>query len=133
MVPCRPPLPSSRPRRPPRHRSRQPLASGVPLLDPAAYSKLQALVRIMRDSGALLTTGTDLTNPWIIPGESLHQEFELLVAAGLSPSQVSGENAARALRSRDVGLIEPGRVADLVLLTTNPLNNIANTRSIQWL
>jgi imidazolonepropionase-like amidohydrolase len=89
----------------------------------------------MRDSGVLLTTGTDLTNPWVIPGESLHQEFELLVAAGLSPSDVlkmTGENAARALRSDDVGLIEAGRTADLVLLTRDPLSGIANTRTIQW-
>lgn len=40
-----------------------------------AYPKMQALVRMMRDAGVLLTTGTDLTNPWIIPGEGLHQEF----------------------------------------------------------
>ena len=101
----------------------------------AAYPKLQALVRMMRDAGVLVTTGTDLTNPWVIPGESLHQEFELLVAAGLSPSEVlemTGQNAARALRSNDVGLIEPGRLADLVLLSANPLEDIANTRTIQW-
>ncbi|WP_164934282.1 amidohydrolase family protein [Bradyrhizobium guangzhouense] len=101
----------------------------------AAYPKLQTLVLMMRDAGVLLTTGTDLTNPWIIPGESLHQEFELLVAAGLSPSVVlkmTGENASRALRSNDVGLIQPGRFADLVLLTNNPLDNIANTRAIRW-
>jgi imidazolonepropionase-like amidohydrolase len=101
----------------------------------AAYPKLQALVRMMRDAGVLLTTGTDLTNPWIIPGESLHQEFELLVAAGLSPSEVlkmTGENAARALRSNETGLIAEGRRADLVLLAANPLQDIANTRSIRW-
>jgi hypothetical protein len=53
----------------------------------------------MRDAGVLLTTGTDLTNLWIIPGEGLHQEFQLLVAAGLSPAEVlsmTGENAALA-------------------------------------
>jgi imidazolonepropionase-like amidohydrolase len=101
----------------------------------AAYPKLQALVRMMRDAGVVLTTGTDLTNPWIIPGESLHREFELLAAAGLSPSEVlkmTGENAARALRSNDVGLIEAGRLADLVLLGANPLQNISNTRTIRW-
>jgi imidazolonepropionase-like amidohydrolase len=101
----------------------------------AAYPKMQGLVRMMRDANVLLTTGTDLTNPWVIPGESLHQEFELLVAAGLSPSEVlkmTGENAARALRSNDVGVIEAGRLADLVLLASNPLDNIGNTRSIRW-
>jgi hypothetical protein len=101
----------------------------------AAYPKMQTLVRMMRDAGVLLTTGTDLTNPWIIPGESLHQEYELLVAAGPSPSEVlkmTGENAARVLRSNDVGGIEAGRLADLVLLTANPLDNISNTRTIRW-
>lgn len=101
----------------------------------AAYPKLQALVRRMKDAGVLLVTGTDVTNPWVIPGESLHQEFELLVDAGLSPSDVlvmTGMNAAKALRSDEVGIIAPGRRADLVLLTANPLDSIGNTRSIRW-
>ena len=96
---------------------------------------MQAFVRLMREPGRPVTTGTDLTNPWVIPGASLHQEFELLAQAGLSPSEVlkmTGENAAKALRSNDVGLIETGRFADLVLLSDDPTANISNSRSIQW-
>lgn len=101
----------------------------------AAYPKLQALVRRMKDAGVLLVTGTDLTNPWVIPGESLHREFELLVGSGLAPSDVlamTGMNAAKALGSDEVGIVAPGRRADLVLLTANPLEAISNTRSIRW-
>lgn len=80
--------------------------------------KMQALVKLMHDRGVLLTTGSDLTNLWVIPGESLHQDFELLVGAGLPPSmmlKMTGANAARALRRNDIGLVAPGRRADLVL------------------
>jgi hypothetical protein len=101
----------------------------------AAYPKMQALVRLMRDRGVPLTTGTDVTNPWVIPGESLHQEFELLRDAGLTPREIlraAGELAARALRRSDVGVIETGRRADLVLLDADPLRDIRNTRRIAW-
>ena len=97
--------------------------------------KLQALVRRMHDRGVLLTTGSDLTNPWVIPGESLHQEFELLVEAGLAPAAVlrmTGENAARALGRNDVGVVEAGRRADLVLLAADPMRSISNSRRIVW-
>jgi len=101
----------------------------------AAYPKLQALVRALAEGGVSLTTGTDLTNPWVIPGESLHQEFELLADAGFPPREIlkmTGENGARALRRTDVGVIEPGRRADLVLLRADPLTDIRNTRRIEW-
>jgi imidazolonepropionase-like amidohydrolase len=100
-----------------------------------AYPKMQALVRLLRDRGVLLTTGTDVTNPWVIPGESLHQEFELLRDAGLTPREIlriTGETAARALRRSDVGVIEAGRRADLVLLDADPAGDIRNTRRIAW-
>lgn len=101
----------------------------------AAYPRMQAFVRALRDGGVLLTTGTDVTNPWVIPGESLHQEFELLRDAGFTPDQIlrmTGENAARALGRPDVGVIEAGRRADLVLLDADPSRDIRNTRRIVW-
>lgn len=97
--------------------------------------KLGALVRRMHAAGVLLTTGSDLTNEWIIPGESLHQEFELLREAGLPPAAIlrmTGENAARALRRDDIGVVAAGRRADLVLLSANPLEDIRNTRRQVW-
>lgn len=101
----------------------------------AAWPKMLGWVKRMSDAGVLLVSGTDLTNEWIAPGEGLHREFELLAAAGLTPGQIlrmTGANAAEALRSQDVGIIEPGRRADLVLLSADPFANISNTRSIVW-
>ncbi len=100
-----------------------------------SYPKLQALMGLLRDRGVTLTTGTDLTNPWVIPGESLHQEFELLRDAGFTPAEIlrmTGENAANALHRSDIGMIRTGRMADLVLLDGNPLKDIRNTSRIVW-
>lgn len=99
------------------------------------WPKLLAYVRRLHQANVLLTTGSDITNPWVIPGESLHQEMEYLVEAGIAPSavlQIAGENAARALRREDIGVIEPRRRADLILLSRDPRLDIRNTRSIVW-
>ncbi len=101
----------------------------------AAVPTLHAFVRALSAGGIRLTTGTDVTNPWVIPGESLHQEFDLLVHAGFTPRdvlQMTWTNGARALRRHDVGAVQPGRRADLVLLRNNPLTDIRNTRGIVW-
>jgi imidazolonepropionase-like amidohydrolase len=64
----------------------------------------------------------------------LHNELELLVQAGLTPLealQTATRNAAQYLgREYDLGTIEPGKLADLVLLDANPLADIRNARKI---
>jgi len=70
--------------------------------------------------------------PFFVPGPSLHDELSLLVKAGLSPMEaLEAATRTRALLGlKDVGTIEPGMMADLVLLDANPLQNIENTQRI---
>ncbi len=102
----------------------------------AAWPKLLALVRRYHQGGVLLAAGSDTPNSWVIPGESLHRELELLVEAGIPPDkvlQVATRNGAEALGLlKETGTVEPGKRADLVLLRANPLSNISNTRRIVW-
>ena len=102
----------------------------------AAWPKLLELVRLYHEGGVLLTAGTDVTQPWVIPGESFHQELELLVEAGIPPGSVlriATHNGAQALGLlSEVGTIERGKRADLVLLGADPLADISNTRRIEW-
>ncbi len=102
----------------------------------AAWPKVLAFVQHLHDRGVLLTAGIDANNPWVPPGPSLHRELELLVAAGLTPSQalqVATRNGAIGLDLIDqLGTIEVGKRADLVLLAADPLADIRNTRRIAW-
>ena len=92
------------------------------------------IVGLMHQTGVRLLAGTDAPNPYVYPGFSLHEELELLVEAGLSPLealQTATVNPAKFLRiEREIGTIEKGKLADLVLLEANPLENITNTRRI---
>ncbi len=89
----------------------------------------------MRDSGVELVAGTDLAGPDILPGFGLHDELRLLVRAGLTPMealQAATRNAARqADRGKELGTIEPGKLADLVILSRDPLDDIGNITSTE--
>jgi imidazolonepropionase-like amidohydrolase len=94
-----------------------------------------ALVRRLYLAGVPFLAGTDTpAGVDVTPGISLHLELQRFVAAGLTPLQAlqtATINPARFLgRLGDFGSVEPGRVADLVLLRANPLDDIANTRAI---
>ncbi len=93
------------------------------------------LVRRLHAAGVPFLAGTDApAGVDLIPGVSLHLELQRLVAAGFTPLealQTATLNPARFLRRPDeYGSIAPGRFADMVLLTKNPLVDIANTRTI---
>ena len=86
-----------------------------------------------------MMAGTDAMNPYCFPGFGLHDELALLVGSGLTPLaalQLATINPARFLgRSAELGTIEPGKIADLVLLRADPLADIHNTTQIEgvWL
>jgi imidazolonepropionase-like amidohydrolase len=94
-----------------------------------------AIVRRLHAAGVPFLAGTDTpAGVDVTPGISLHLELQRFVAAGFTPLealQTATLNPARfAGKLADFGTAEPGRVADLVLLRANPLENIANTRTI---
>jgi len=91
-------------------------------------------VRAFAAAGGRIATGTDAPNQLLVPGYSEHRELELLVRAGLSPREAlraATRNAAVLLGVDSLGLLAPGKVADLIVLTKDPLADIRNTRAIE--
>jgi imidazolonepropionase-like amidohydrolase len=87
----------------------------------------------LSDSGVKIGFGTDSGPPARFQGYSEHREMELMVRSGLTPLQVitdATRNAAEFLRAKDLGTLERGKWADLIVLDKNPLEDIRNTRSI---
>jgi imidazolonepropionase-like amidohydrolase len=99
------------------------------------WPKVLQLTKMMYDNGVPILSGTDIPNFDLVPGASLHHELELLVEAGIQPLEVikiATKNGAQALDiERDVGTIEPGKQADMIILSDNPVDDISNTKKIE--
>jgi hypothetical protein len=87
------------------------------------------------DAGVLLACGTDDVYASMWPGESTHREMELLVMAGipeLDAIKACTSDSARVLRREtEIGALLPGLSADIVLVSGNPANNIADSRNVE--
>lgn len=99
------------------------------------FDLLLELTGLLQDAGVPILAGSDAGgSQWVIPGFSLHQEFDLLAEAGLTPLQVlqaATLNAARFLgKESTLGTVEEGMQADLVLLDGNPVEGVANLHRI---
>lgn len=98
------------------------------------FQKEMEIVGAMRRAGVEFMTGTDFTAQYVYPGFSLHEEMALLVKAGFTPMealQAATRNPAKFLGElASSGTIERGKLANLVLLDANPLENISNTQRI---
>lgn len=90
------------------------------------------LIKALHDAGAGLLLGSDAPQVFNVPGFSIHQELEFLVAAGLTPYEAlaTGTTAVAQFLGTNTGEIAVGRDADLVLLDADPFEDIDNTRRI---
>jgi imidazolonepropionase-like amidohydrolase len=97
----------------------------------AQFADMLKVVGALHRAGVPIVVGTDQT----VPGHSVHREMELYVEAGFTPMealQAATLVPARAMRvDKEVGTIEPGKRADLVVLGANPLENISNIRKTE--
>jgi hypothetical protein len=98
--------------------------------DPGVYETVTKLLLDMQRAGVAILAGTDSGKP----GDALHTELELLVAAGLTPAQALRSATLEPARYLDapatLGTVEQGKAADLVILDADPLLEIRNTRKI---
>ena len=99
------------------------------------YAKYSELTGMLHRAGVPLLVGTDSPEPNVTPGFSLHTEMELMVASGMTPAEVLAAatmlNATTVRQAHALGSIAPGKLADMVMLTANPLDDIKNSRQIE--
>lgn len=106
-----------------------------PAIDLKGYARMKALTLAAFQHGARLTLGGHSTVPFAGRGEAPWRELELLVESGLTPLQAitaATQTSARSLRRpADLGTIEGGKLADLIVLAQDPSRDIHAIRSVQ--
>ena len=102
----------------------------------AEAKKQQVIYNIsqLHDAGVPVMMGTDAGNPTMFPGYSAHKELELMADAGMSAAEILQSATiipARFLKMDDtMGSIAEGKVASLIMLNENPLEDVSNTQTL---
>jgi imidazolonepropionase-like amidohydrolase len=110
----------------------------IPNPQPKPYCSLALAEKLAGEAhraGVLISTGTDAPAKWQSPYSSLNDELELLVHhAGFTPEEAieasSRVGAMTVGQAKEIGTIEPGKIANLVFTSKNPLDDIGNLRGV---
>lgn len=100
------------------------------------FSRVLTESKKYKENGIKFLAGTDVANFFVYPGFSLHEELEIFVnEAGFSPGEAlrtATINPAEFLNlDNRLGTVEEGKLASLVILNANPIENISNTKTIE--
>jgi enamidase len=102
---------------------------------PDVFSGLKKTFKKLHSAGVNIAAGTDSGTPGVVIGKGLHKELELMVEAGITPMEaivVGTKNTADNLgKTSDLGTIEPGKLADIIAVSGDPLKDIRDTREIK--
>ncbi|WP_010094426.1 amidohydrolase family protein [Ornithinibacillus scapharcae] len=94
----------------------------------------KAIAKTYYDMGGTVVAGTDTPAlMFTYPGMALHRELEIFVEIGfteLEALQAATVNAAKSINLDEIGSIQEGKIADLIILNENPLENIKHTKEI---
>jgi imidazolonepropionase-like amidohydrolase len=109
-----------------------------PILDSIQKTYDVALknLKTLEDAGITIATGTDAGNIGTIHGPAIFREFQLMKQAGLTPMQILQCTTANAAKTfggdtgAKIGSLQPGYYADLLILKSNPLDDIKNASDI---
>jgi len=119
--------------RSPQYRDKVKSDPNVPKFRAALANGMRNL-KTLHGAGVRIAFGTDSgANPARIPGWAEHRELELMVEAGLKPMDVlvaATRGSAAMLGATDRGTLEPGKRADFLVLSANPLDDVRNTRRL---
>jgi len=105
----------------------------IPEIDQALANK-RKLVRMLYDAGATLLVGTDIQQPFVIPGLSVHHEMAEFVAAGIPLEQVwaiATAGAGQALGQPLLGQLLAGAPADFLIFREDPTTSLANLDTLE--
>jgi len=102
---------------------------------PELFNAAKRAVKHLHEAGVHIAAGTDSGTPGVVIGKGIHIEMAVMVDAGLSPMEaiITGtRNAAENLgRGSDLGTLESGKLADMVVVSGNPLEEISETTGIR--
>jgi imidazolonepropionase-like amidohydrolase len=98
------------------------------------YETSESVLQYLVKNGVKILAGTDYGVPFIYPGFSLHDELEIFVQNGMTPLQAlqtATINPSLAMKNDRIGSISKGKLASLVLLNQNPMDDINALRDIK--